>query len=196
MRVVSRITPAPLVWSLMASTCAVCGNTSRTLPTMPSGVITAMSRSMPVVLALVDIEHARLVGSAGADGLRRDASCRCISAENSAAPAVAGPGARLQAARPAPAAIGRPSSADPRSAGARGADRCSCSRASDTPEPGECKRPLRRGDQRIGPERISRTPTVHRRESLPACPSLERRTCMARPMICATSKASSTSRFR
>ena len=70
MRVVSRITPAPLVWSLMASTCAVCGKTSRTLPTMPSGVITAMSRLKPVSLALVDVEDVRLVAAAGADDLR------------------------------------------------------------------------------------------------------------------------------
>ena len=69
MRVVSRITPAPLVWSLMASTWAVWGKTSRTLPTMPSAVMTALSRCSPSADALVDVEDAGLVAAAGTDGL-------------------------------------------------------------------------------------------------------------------------------
>ena len=69
MRVVSRMTPAPLVWSLMARTWAEWGKTSRTLPTMPSGVMTAMSRLEAVGGAFVDVEDAGLVAAAGADGL-------------------------------------------------------------------------------------------------------------------------------
>jgi hypothetical protein len=47
MRVLARMTPAPEVWSLISSTCAVVGKTSRSLPTMPSWVMTAMSGLSP-----------------------------------------------------------------------------------------------------------------------------------------------------
>ena len=72
MRVVASRTPAPEVWSLMSSTCEVWGKTSRSLPTMPSGVMTAWSGLRPSLRALVDIEDAGEIGAAGADDLRGD----------------------------------------------------------------------------------------------------------------------------
>ena len=47
MRVLARMTPAPEVWSLISSTWEVLGKTSRSLPTMPSWVMTAMSGLRP-----------------------------------------------------------------------------------------------------------------------------------------------------
>lgn len=47
MRVLVSRTPAPDVWSLMRRSCEVWGKTSRILPTMPSGVITAWSGLRP-----------------------------------------------------------------------------------------------------------------------------------------------------
>ena len=70
MRVVCRITPAPLVWSLMASTWAEWGKTSRTLPTIPSGGNHRHIAVQAVGRTFVEIEDARLIAAAGADGLR------------------------------------------------------------------------------------------------------------------------------
>ena len=43
----SSIAPTPLNWSLISSTCAVLRSARMTLPTTPSGVITAASDLMP-----------------------------------------------------------------------------------------------------------------------------------------------------
>ena len=196
MRVVSRITPAPLVASLIASTCAVCGNTSRTLPTMPSARDHRHIRLQAVARSLVDIENVRAVAAAGAVSLRRQRGVDVLLLEAQqrlqplALPRVFKQRGLLQP-QPVDGLL-----ADPGSAGARGSGRCSSDQRVADAELRGVDQLLRRRNHRIGPH----PDQPHARSGRPASsvlrPLLVRRTCMASPAICATRMASSTTRFR
>ncbi len=70
MRVVSRMTPAPLVWSLIASTWA---DARKDVADLADDAVGGNHRHIAVQAvagALVEIEDAGLIAAAGADGLR------------------------------------------------------------------------------------------------------------------------------